>query len=234
MKNQYFGDVNDYRKYGLLRILLDGEQFRIGVCWMLTINDGLTDGRFISYLNEPEKWRSYDTPLFDLLHKLVILDGTRDVKLIQNEQILPRTKFYDELLTDAIGQRQIYFEQVRRQLFDIDLIFFDPDNGIETKSTLKGSKNSSKYIYWDELSEIFASGCSILVYQHFRREERTAFIKRMVSEYQSRLGTAEVYYFRTLQVVYFLVAQPQHVEHIRASILQVAEVWGISNQIMAG
>ena len=27
MKNQYFGDINDYRKYGLIRILSDGKKY---------------------------------------------------------------------------------------------------------------------------------------------------------------------------------------------------------------
>jgi hypothetical protein len=40
MKNQYFGDINDYRKYGLLRILSDEGSMRTGVCWMLTRDDG--------------------------------------------------------------------------------------------------------------------------------------------------------------------------------------------------
>jgi len=33
MKNQYFGDINDYRKYGLLRTLTGG-QIKTAVCWM--------------------------------------------------------------------------------------------------------------------------------------------------------------------------------------------------------
>jgi hypothetical protein len=41
MKDQYFADINDYRKYGLLRIL--GEGLRVGVCWMLTKPDGSGD-----------------------------------------------------------------------------------------------------------------------------------------------------------------------------------------------
>jgi len=35
MKNQYFGDINDYRKYGLLRCFAEAG-LNIGVCWMLT------------------------------------------------------------------------------------------------------------------------------------------------------------------------------------------------------
>ena len=45
MKDQYFGDVNDFRKYGLLRLLTLQDGLRLGVCWMLTAPDGRPDGR---------------------------------------------------------------------------------------------------------------------------------------------------------------------------------------------
>ena len=35
MKNQYFGDITDYRKYGILRVL-ESAGIKTGVCWMLT------------------------------------------------------------------------------------------------------------------------------------------------------------------------------------------------------
>ncbi|CAA9432540.1 MAG: hypothetical protein AVDCRST_MAG37-733 [uncultured Rubrobacteraceae bacterium] len=51
MKNQYFGDVSDYRKYGLLRVLSSEGEISTGVCWMLTPSDGRTDGRKLEYLD---------------------------------------------------------------------------------------------------------------------------------------------------------------------------------------
>jgi hypothetical protein len=48
MKNQYFGDVNDYRKYGLLRALQSTWNGSLLVAWMLTPDDGGRDGRFRS------------------------------------------------------------------------------------------------------------------------------------------------------------------------------------------
>ena len=44
MKNQYFGDVNDFRKYGLLRTIQRASSVAIGVCWFLTADDGGTGG----------------------------------------------------------------------------------------------------------------------------------------------------------------------------------------------
>lgn len=66
MKDQYFGDINDYILYGLLRCF--GEAgLSIGVCWMMTPSDGRADGRKIQYLTNSKRWRSYDPNLFDTL-----------------------------------------------------------------------------------------------------------------------------------------------------------------------
>jgi len=67
VKHQYFGDINDYRKYGLLRLLAKESGLRLGICWMLTPDDGRTDGGKISYLADPERWRNLDPELFDRL-----------------------------------------------------------------------------------------------------------------------------------------------------------------------
>lgn len=45
MKNQYFGDINDYLKYGLLRVIAKKTGLRVAVCWMPTPDDGHTDGK---------------------------------------------------------------------------------------------------------------------------------------------------------------------------------------------
>jgi len=60
MKNQYFGDINDYRKYGLIRILSDGGIIRTGICWMLTPDDTRTDVKFTQYLAKPEEYKKFD------------------------------------------------------------------------------------------------------------------------------------------------------------------------------
>ena len=50
MKNQYYGDINDYRKYGLLRSLTRDTGLHLGVCWMLTSDDERSDGEKVGYL----------------------------------------------------------------------------------------------------------------------------------------------------------------------------------------
>ena len=64
MKVQYFGDVNDYRKYALLRLIAN-TGLKIGVNWLLTPDDGRTDGNKRGYLAQREAWRHYELGCVD-------------------------------------------------------------------------------------------------------------------------------------------------------------------------
>jgi hypothetical protein len=64
---------------------------------------------------------------------------------------------------------------MKREFSGRDLVFFDPDNGIEVLSKPCGGRDSSKYVYWDELQETYRSGQSVLVYQIFP-PQRALFI----------------------------------------------------------
>ena len=88
MKNQYFGDIHDYIKYGLLRQLSGHGKLSTAVCWMLTQNDERQDGRRIAYLREPESWRGFDPPLFDCLRSAVLDRNLRDVEILENSGLL--------------------------------------------------------------------------------------------------------------------------------------------------
>jgi hypothetical protein len=83
MKNQYVGDINDYRKYGLLRLLSGNESLSTAICWMLTVNDERTDGKFIDYLSNSSEWRDYDPELFDVLQNIVLEKKIRNVSEIE-------------------------------------------------------------------------------------------------------------------------------------------------------
>jgi len=231
MKNQYFGDVNDYQKYGLLRMLANDGQYKIGVCWMLTADDGRADGNFTAFLSKPQAWRKYDPPLFDLLHKWVVSDRSRNVTLAQNANLLPEAEFYSEFLTDSRDKREKYFKEMKEKFTACNLIFFDPDNGVEIKSAAKGRRNSSKYVYWDELGETYQAGHSILIYQHFRREERMPFIDHTIMKFQARLNPYKIYWFRTSQVVYFLCAQEKHADTLAVRVAALTEQWGGKIQV---
>jgi hypothetical protein len=82
MKNQYVGDINDYRKYGLIRALSASGKLSTAVCWMLTGDDGRRDGEKTAYLGQPGKYRDHDPDLFDRLREQVQAGSARNVGAI--------------------------------------------------------------------------------------------------------------------------------------------------------
>ncbi|MDQ4043268.1 MAG: hypothetical protein M3118_05575 [Actinomycetota bacterium] len=225
MKNQYFGDVNDYRKYGLLRILSGAGEISIGVCWMLTASDERTDGQFLSYLDQPAKYRNFDPYLFDYLLRCVKVERERNVSLVESADVLPGTVFYSRLLSDFGSERRRYFEETLKSFRGVDLVFFDPDNGFEVPSKKFGRKDSNKYLYWHELTEAYSAGHSVIVYQHFVREERNSFIIRVANEMRLRTRAVEIYSFQTPHVVFLLAPQPSHAGYFGRQAERVSDIW---------
>jgi hypothetical protein len=211
LKDQYFGDVNDYRKYGLLRALQAASGLKLGVCWLRTANDSRPDGEFRDYLRTPERFRVHDPALFDALTRLLHSGASRSVELAEAWDLLSGAAYHHDVLGDDALDRLRYFATARERLATCPLLFFDPDNGIEVGSVGYGRKGSAKYVYWRELEDAVRRGHSIVVYQHFRRERRDHFLHRLAGELHRRLGAGRVLAFRTAHVVFFLVARPEHV-----------------------
>lgn len=229
MKNQYFGDINDYRKYGLIRILTGSGILSTAICWMLTPNDRSPDGKFITYLGQHEKWRKFDSEIYEKLRDAVNVQGIRDVKWADKIELIPFARYYNEELKDNRVERAHYFERFWNLAEGADLIFFDPDNGIEVKSKPYGQKHSSKYLYWKELEQAFSNGHSVLVYQHFPFIKRDVFISQMSEQIRNRTGARTIYSFRTAHVVFFLLPSAPHVADFEERISRIPEIWG--NQI---
>lgn len=208
MKEQYVGDVNDYRKYALLR-LLGRSGLKLGVCWMLTPPDGRSDGNKLSYLDQPG-YERHDPELFALLRRVKDAPDARRLMLIENSDALPETVFVNTIVPEVLFERQMWFRQASTILAETDLVFFDPDNGIEVGSVGKGRRNSSKYIYRDELAATYRAGPSLLVYQHFQRTERGSFIQATADDLRHLAPGAEIWAFRTSHVVFMLVIQARH------------------------
>jgi hypothetical protein len=130
VKNQYFGDVNDYLKYGLLRCFAE-TGWHVGVCWMLTPNDGRADGRKTEYLTKPANWREFDPILFDALAAAVFA-GRRSIEQIESQPpLIPDAEFFSEVVPEQARSRDAWFLDASTALAAANLLFFDPDNGVE-------------------------------------------------------------------------------------------------------
>jgi hypothetical protein len=226
MKHQYFGDINDYKKYGLLRILAGRGQMRTAVCWMLTTQDGRADGKFTTYLQAPNRWRAFDPDLFDLLAQGLGHPEQRHVRWAETAGLLPGAVFYPRLLTDNAAERQEYFQRFLTLAQGSDLVFFDPDNGLEVKSTPYGRKDSCKFLYWPELQATFRAGHSVCVYQHFPRVDHHVFITTITGQIYHHTGAAAIITFRTARVLFVLIPQPHQLAYFQRQSQEVERKWG--------
>jgi hypothetical protein len=208
VKNQYVADVNDFLKYGLLRAVT-GPDLQLAVIWMLTPGDGRTDGRRLAYLGAPERFRAMDPSLFDAL-KRIVESGDRKVRAIEAARVLTGAVFFSDVLEDGLQARRSYFEQTWAVAGQLPLVFFDPDNGLEIGSVSKGKRNSAKYLYWDELQDAYARGHSLVVYQHFPRRARLAFLRTLSQRARDLLECQRVFAVATAHVAFLMFPQEAH------------------------
>lgn len=198
---------------------------------MLTRDCGGPDGGKREYLSGDDNWSEYDQPLFVSL-KQTTDPKKRDVSYAERWGILPTAKvFFTKWLPAECTERRAYFQEflsVAREAGS-DLVFFDPDNGLEVPSEPYRMKRSTKHLYSDELWCTFARGHSILLYQHFGRQKRERFICDTAQQLCWATGASDVFSFRTSNVVFFLVPQASHHELFQSRASQVRAVWG--NQI---
>jgi len=226
MKNQYVGDINDYRKYGLLRVILEATDLRLLVGWMLTSNDDSSDGKRTDYLEDPQKWADYDPPLFYGLKVLLSSAPARSVGLIERSGLLPAAAYHSNVIPSKARERIAWFDALRAAADQRDLVFLDPDIGIEVKSKAFGRKDSTQYLYWHEIEALWENGRSLLIYQHFPREARASFIERMMDALRDHAPGGFVEAFSTAHVVFLMALQPSHQRH-HADIVDLTEArWG--------
>ena len=207
MKDQYVADVNDYVKYSILRAIQEAHAASLFVCWMLTADDHRNDGAKISYLREPARYRPADPELFDALKRLVA-SGDRSTRSIEELGILPGATFFRRRLGDGKSARATYMAELRNCLEGHDVVFFDPDNGLSVGSVPVGRAGSGRYIDCSELAVLKELQAAAVVYQHFPRVPRRAYVLdqlKRLSEALPGYSTLAIYSSH----VAFLAAAPE-------------------------
>jgi hypothetical protein len=182
MQDRYVGDVGDFGKYGLLRSLAPA--LSLGVVWYLTPDeDHNDDGNDISYLNPTPlnlvMYRECNPDLYDALGRIV-RGAERFVTSVSEECVLPEgTVFYGDNLTyegmpantpatiaARLAHRRVWVDQALDTTQDCDIVFLDPDNGMQVPSTKSHEKKGPKFVYFEEVQPYLDRGQSVIVYQH--------------------------------------------------------------------
>ena len=163
-----------------------------------------------------------DTPF---LQCTVVGEGERSVTTIERSSLLPGARFWSPLLPDDAGERDVWFERFWRHAAGCDLVFFDPDNGLEVPSKRRGARDSSKYLYWSEVEVAAARGHSVLAYQHFPRAKRDPYIEQKAREMGQRCGSSPVIAFRTAHVLFLLAPCSTHRAALNTAAEEVGRRW---------
>lgn len=229
MRDEFFGDINDYHKYGLLRVLTRKGELRTGVCWMRRHDEGLGEG----YLNKPKRWQKLDCNLFKALRR--VLAPERKIRQAERPEILSKKKFrfFRDYISDNKEERERYFDRMLKKCEDVKLIFFDPDNGLEIKAKPPGRKGSSKYLYMAEVKKAFRPDTSLLIFQFIPPVALDPFIAEKRKQIKMNTKAREIHVFKTPRVVFFLAVQPKHSEYFQRRIEELERSsWHAEKQIV--
>ena len=94
------------------------------------------------------------------------------------------------------------------------------------KSVPRGKKKSSKYIYWNEVEASYKLGHSLLLYQHFPRKPREAFIRDLIQQFKALDGIRSVFSYCTFHVAFLLIPQPHHENIFIKNTAKISQNWG--------
>ena len=185
MQDNYVGDVGDYGKYGLLRMICS-EGLSLSVNWYRVIPPQISkqdDGKYISYLTMPQAYKDYDPTLFDSLHRIVCEQKDRRIEKIEQENLFSAQYFSDEINVD----RTAWHQKALQQTAGTNTVFLDPDNGLETYNMFQKGGVTEKHVKWSELKDYYARGQNVILYQHrpqmTKKEICIAGILRFQKEY---------------------------------------------------
>ena len=230
MQDRYVGDVGDFAKYALLRALAkEGtSRLRLGVNWYMYPDEAHNnDGRHVSYLRD-EAFAALDPRLHAALRGIVEA-GRRSVDAVRTSGVLPRgTLHYGEPVPVRragtvldVGARYGWAARGLEALSAADLVFLDPDNGIEVTSVGPRSAKAGKYVLWEEVGAHWAAGQSLLVYHHLNRTMSVAAqVEGLSAAFGARLGkdayVSPMVFRRGSCRAFCVVGQPAHADALRS------------------
>ena len=253
MQDRYVGDVGDFGKYGLLRALCGADEhgpaLRLGVHWHRVEGgppSSRGDGSLTQYLDRPSRQerllRECDRDLLARMRQLVC--GARTINAVETSGALPAETLYfgrePEFARAPLAERRSRRNRWRdaglRALEGADVVFHDPDNGLEVASRRPLARQGTKYAYYEDLRCYWERGQSLVVYHHMGRTWRgrpaTAGdqVAHRGKEIRRELPGARpvaLRYRRRSARVYFLVPAPAHDGRLRARTSAfLSSAWG--------
>ena len=239
MQDRYTGDVGDFGKYGLLRRLCDlreGDikQLKLGVVWYrpnseLIASETVSDGKYIAYLcpKQESQYGPCDPPLYDKLREIV-KRGDRRIEAVEKSGLLPGVAFYGHQIPnpgehkrgeDRIEARLGWIEGALGKTEGRDVVFLDPDNGLEPKGLPITSAKAPKYAYLEEVGKWLERGQSLVIYHHLgRNRSHPDQIEGWLERLRGEFGSHEIFalrFRRGTSRAFFVLAAKCHAPILR-------------------
>ena len=249
MQDRYAGDIGDFGKYGLLRALSGGDEqgpaLDLGVLWYAFEGDAREkprDGKRIDYLDPPdERLRECDPDLFQRMRDIVCT-GNRSIAAVEQSGALPpRTLFHGEKLRFGRTERPLARAKKRQDwlargldaIEGADLVFADPDNGLETRSMDPLRARGPKYAYYDDRVPFWERGQSLVVYQHATRQGtmEQQIASRTTELREHFVGAPDPIVLRWRRIsarAYFILPARDHADRLTARVRDILDSeWGL-------
>ncbi len=241
MQDRYTGDVGDFGKYGLLKALC-GDDLSLGVVWYLVPDEERPgDGGHVGFLDPtPTNLSTFsdcDPALYDALGDIV-RGGRRRVASVREDGVLPEgTTFYEAVLSfdgmPGIGPAATSRRLERRKAWvcgalaatqGCDVVFADPDNGLEPRAVMPHNKKGPKYAYFDELVPYLDRGQSLIVFQSRNRATLEGQMQERLPQVNDRLGKSFALFHRPYAGrSFFVIPSEAHKEILYERAERVAQ-----------
>lgn len=162
MQDRFIGDIGDFEKCGLLRALAgvhppEAPKLSLGVVWYKVPDLN------IAFLKDPTGYRDCDPPLFDELNR-VVKSNERTIAAIQRAPIWPKgTKFFGEPAVKRVpaAENGPWLEAAVKEVGECNLIFLDPDNGLENRPNDPCKREHCSY---KDVLRFWERGASLVIY----------------------------------------------------------------------
>jgi hypothetical protein len=194
VRDEYVGDIGDFGKYILLRELsaINSSNIKVGINWYYNTRPEGASGYLSS--KDSDDYQNLDGQLFDRL-KDIVTPCRRTVYEIEKTGVLPNISLYYRAAipysaakaTDRKIEREDWFENSLNALTGANVVFLDPDNGIETPTAKITKTDAVKYAFLNEIDRYYEADKSVIIYNHRDHKELTKFAEKCM-ELKSRVG----------------------------------------------
>lgn len=219
MQQRQFGNIGDFIKIAFLRNIAQGR--RLAVCWYLTEQKKETtlEEKHFDYLNRPGEFRHFSPEVFDALKAIVAGRGAQPNGLcaLEKSGLLEGALFHRTEVPRRTLHRHVWMEGLVQSVGKADLVFLDPDNGIQ------GRRLTPKHVALREVAALRRPDRALVTVQ--RQSGRQLEAKYIAEQLQSigceRLALIR---FRLVASRYFIVADCD--ASLSERIFAFARKWG--------